>query len=136
MIPPTTWTRFYSVARPERKTLAWGLLFLVLSSGAGLVYPQLVRWMVDNVLQPKNYDLLNKVVLVLLAAFIFQSVTSSFRYYLFTLSGERIVLRLRQRLYGTILKQDISFFDFNQMNRSVVKTFHIKYFAGTEETLE
>lgn len=28
------------------------------------------------------------------------------------------------------------FFDFNQMNRSVVKTFHIKYFAGTEETLE
>ena len=111
---PSTWDRIYSVAKPEKKTLALGLLFLVLSSGAGLAYPQLVRWMVDNVLQPKNFDLLNKVVFALLFAFIFQAVTSSVRYYLFTLSGERIVLRLRQRLYETILKQDVSFFDFNR----------------------
>lgn len=111
---PSTWQRIYSVAKPEKKTLALGLFFLVLSSGAGLAYPQLVRWMVDHVLQPKNFDLLNKVVFALLFAFVFQAVTSSVRYYLFTLSGERIVLRLRQRLYETILKQDVSFFDFNR----------------------
>ncbi len=110
----STWTRIYSVAKPEKKSLFLGLLFLILSSGAGLAYPQLVRWMVDNVLQPKNYELLNKVVLALLFAFIFQAVTSSVRYYLFTLSGERIVLKLRERLYETILKQDVSFFDFNR----------------------
>ena len=110
----STWTRIYSVAKPEKKSLLLGLLFLVLSSGAGLAYPQLVRWMVDHVLEPKNYDLLNKVVFALLFAFVFQAVTSSVRYYLFTLSGERIVLRLRQRLYETILKQDVSFFDFNR----------------------
>ncbi len=110
----TTWSRIYSVARPERRTLSLGLFFLLLSSGAGLAYPQLVRWMVDHVLQPKNYVMLNKVVFALLVAFIFQAVTSSVRYYLFTLSGERIVLRLRQRLYETILKQDVAFFDFNR----------------------
>lgn len=110
----TTWSRIYSVARPERKTLMLGLVFLILSSGAGLAYPQLVRWMVDHVLQPKNYALLNKVVLALFFAFIFQAITSSVRYYLFTLSGERIVLRLRQKLYETILKQDVAFFDFNR----------------------
>ena len=110
----STWARIYSVAKPEKKSLLLGLLFLVLSSGAGLAYPQLVRWMVDHVLEPKNYDLLNKVVFALLFAFVFQAVTSSVRYYLFTLSGERIVLRLRQRLYETILKQDVSFFDFNR----------------------
>ncbi len=110
----TTWSRIYSVARPERKSLVWGLFFLILSSAAGLAYPQLVRWMVDHVLQPKNFELLNKVVLALFTAFIFQAVTSSIRYYLFTLSGERIVLRLRQRLYETILRQDVSFFDFNR----------------------
>ncbi|OFZ29694.1 MAG: ABC transporter permease [Bdellovibrionales bacterium RIFCSPHIGHO2_01_FULL_40_29] len=110
----TTWKRFYSIARPEQKTLLWGLFFLVLSSGAGLIYPQLVRWMVDHVLQPKNFDLLTKVVLVLLVAFVVQAITGSLRYYLFTLSGERIVLRLRQRLYEHILKQEISFFDFNR----------------------
>lgn len=110
----TTWERFYAVAKPEKKGILLGLLFLILSSSAGLAYPQMVRWMVDNVLQPKNYDLLNKVVLFLLLAFIVQAVTSSLRYYYFTLSGERIVLRLRQDLYEKILRQDITFFDFNR----------------------
>ncbi|MFZ3231447.1 MAG: ABC transporter transmembrane domain-containing protein [Pseudobdellovibrio sp.] len=91
-----------------------GLLFLILSSGAGLIYPQLVRWMVDNVLQPKNFQLLNKVVFVLLIAFTVQAITSSLRYYFFTLSGERIVLQLRQKLYEKILGQDIVFFDENR----------------------
>lgn len=106
--------RLLSVARPERSTLMWGLLFLVLSSGAGLVYPQLVRWMVDHVLQPKDYALLNQVVLALFAAFVLQALTSSARYYLFTLAGERIVLRLRRDLFHRILNQDIAFFDFNR----------------------
>lgn len=106
--------RLYSVAKPERAYLAWGLLFLVISSASGLVYPQLVRWMVDNVLQPKNFELLNWVVIALFMAFTVQAITSSLRYYLFTLSGERIVIRLRKRLFQRILNQDIAFFDFNR----------------------
>ncbi len=113
-VDSTTWQRFYAVALPEKKGILLGLLFLILSSSAGLAYPQMVRWMVDNVLQPKNYQLLNKVVFLLLIAFTVQAVTSSLRYYFFTLSGERIVLRLRQRLYEKILNQDITFFDFNR----------------------
>lgn len=109
-----TWQRFYSVAKPEKNGILLGLFFLVVSSVAGLVYPQLVRWMVDNVLQPKNFALLNTVVLVLLFAFILQAITSSLRYYFFTLSGERIVLQLRRNLYSKILIQDISFFDENR----------------------
>lgn len=110
----TTWQRFYSVAYPERKGIFLGLGFLVLSSVAGLAYPQMVRWMVDHVLQPKNYALLNQVVFFLLLAFTIQAIASSLRYYFFTLSGERIVLRLRQKLYEKILYQDIPFFDFNR----------------------
>jgi ATP-binding cassette subfamily B protein len=110
----TTWNRLYSIARPEMKFLVWGLVFLILSSGAGLVYPQMVRWMVDNVMQPKRMDLLLPVVLGLFAAFVLQGIASSLRYYLFTLSGERMVIRLRKRLYNQILSQEVSFFDFNR----------------------
>ncbi len=102
------------MAKTEKKALLWGFFFLILSSAAGLVYPQLVRWMVDHVLQPKNFELLTQSVVLLLLAFIVQAITSSLRYYLFTYSGERIVLRLRQRLYERILGQDIVFFDFNR----------------------
>ncbi|MBX3017676.1 MAG: ATP-binding cassette domain-containing protein [Bdellovibrionaceae bacterium] len=110
----STYRRLAGLARTERAFLAWGMLFLILSSGAGLVYPQLVRWMVDNVLQPKNYALLNQVVIALFAAFTLQALTSSARYYFFTLAGERIVLRLRRDLFHRILNQDIAFFDFNR----------------------
>ncbi len=109
-----TWNRLYSIAQPEVKFLLWGLVFLILSSGAGLAYPQMVRWMVDNVLQPKRMDLLLPVVLGLFAAFTLQGIASSARYYLFTLSGERMVIRLRKRLYSQILSQEVSFFDFNR----------------------
>jgi ATP-binding cassette subfamily B protein len=109
-----TWSRLFSIARPEKKLLSWGMIFLVLSSGAGLAYPQLTRWMIDNVLQPKRLDLLLPVVLGLFAAFALQGVASSLRYYLFTLGGERMVIRLRKELYKKILSQEVSFFDFNR----------------------
>ncbi len=106
--------RIFSLINLERSTLLWGLFFLALSSIAGLVYPQFVRWMVDNVLTAKDYTLLNKVVLGLFIALSISMIAGNIRYYLFTLSGERIVLKLREQLYRNILKQEVAFFDFNR----------------------
>lgn len=110
----TTQKRIFSLINLERGTLLWGLFFLVISSIAGLVYPQFVRWMVDNVLTAKDYSLLNQVVLGLFFALSVSMVAGNVRYYLFTLSGERIVLKLREQLYRSILKQEVAFFDFNR----------------------
>jgi ABC transporter fused permease/ATP-binding protein len=109
-----TQARILSLINLEKKTLLLGLFFLVISSIAGLVYPQFVRWMVDHVLSVKDHDLLNKVVLGLFVALSVSMVAGNIRYYLFTISGERIVLKLREQLYRSILKQDVAFFDFNR----------------------
>lgn len=109
-----TQKRIFSLINLERGTLLWGLFFLVISSVAGLVYPQFVRWMVDNVLTAKDYSLLNQVVIGLFFALSVSMVAGNVRYYLFTLSGERIVLKLREQLYRAILKQEVAFFDFNR----------------------
>ena len=106
--------RFLEVARPEQKNLLWGLFFLIVSSASSLAYPQMIRWLIDRVLQPGRMDLLLPVVLGLFAAFLFQGIASAVRYYLFTLSGERIVLKLRQKLFSKMLDQEVSFFDFNR----------------------
>ena len=106
-----TLQRLLQTAKPEKTSLIWGFIFLVLSSGAGLTYPQLVRWMIDNVVQPKKLDLLLPTVGVLFLAFVIQGIFGNLRYYLFTLSGERIVLRLRKKLYEKILSQEVAFFD-------------------------
>ncbi len=106
--------RLLDVAKPEIKTLSWGLVFLVVSSISSLVYPQVIRWMVDNVLEAKRLDWLWWAVGVLFVVFILQGITSSLRYYLFTLSGERIALKLRQKLFTNLMAQEVSFFDFHR----------------------
>jgi ABC-type multidrug transport system fused ATPase/permease subunit len=51
------------------------------------------------------------VALAMLAIFVVQSVAFGLRYYLFSVAGERIVARLRERVYGAIMDQEIAFFD-------------------------
>ncbi len=106
--------RIFKLARPETRTLIWGTLFLIIGSAANLVYPQMVRGILDQAISVKNIDKVNEAALIIWVAFIISGIASSFRYYLFTLSGERIVLRLRGQLYAHILDQEVAFFDKNR----------------------
>lgn len=109
-----TWKRLYNLAMTEKTFLSWGLLFLILSSGSTLLFPQLTRLLIDYVLAPKKYHLLLPAVAGIFCAFALMGIAGSLRYYFFTLSGERMVLSLRKTLYQKILAQDISFFDANR----------------------
>jgi ABC-type multidrug transport system fused ATPase/permease subunit len=106
--------RLYTLIKTEKVFLSWGLLFLILSSGSTLIFPQLTRWLIDYVLTPKKYDLLLPAVVGMFCAFVVMGFAGSLRYYFFTLSGERMVLHLRRQLYKKILDQDIAFFDANR----------------------
>lgn len=79
-----------------------------------MAFPQVIRWMMDHVIQSGKSDLLTYVVIGLLGLCVLLAITSSVRYYLFTMSGERIVLRLRTQLFEHILKQEVAFFDFQR----------------------
>ena len=109
-----TWKRLFTLIKTEKTPLAWGMLFLVLSSGSTLIFPQLTRWFIDFVLTPKKYDLLTPAVIGMFCAFVIMGIAGSLRYYFFTLSGERMVLYLRRQLYQKILAEDITFFDENR----------------------
>lgn len=109
-----TLKRLFTLIKTEKAFLLWGMLFLILSSGSTLAFPQLTRWLIDNVLTPKKYDKLLPTVLMIFAAFVMMGFAGSLRYYFFTLSGERMVLHLRRQLYKKIIAQDISFFDSNR----------------------
>ncbi|MFA6236169.1 MAG: ABC transporter transmembrane domain-containing protein [Bacteriovorax sp.] len=109
-----TWKRLLSLIKTERVFLSWGMLFLLFSSGSTLIFPQLTRWLIDNVLTPKKYELLLPAVAGIFLAFVTMGLAGSLRYYFFTLSGERMVIHLRRQLYQKILAQDISFFDANR----------------------
>ncbi|MGB3210455.1 MAG: ABC transporter transmembrane domain-containing protein, partial [Desulforhopalus sp.] len=98
-------------ASPERKLLIWGTLFLAVGSLVLLAFPQAVRITMDEAVSTKNLALINQMGIVMLLFLAIQSIATSFRYYLFTLAGERTVKRIRSRLFDTLLQQEIGFFD-------------------------
>jgi ATP-binding cassette subfamily B protein len=103
--------RLYALAAPEWKRLLVGTFFLAIGSGAGLVYPQAARVIIDEAMKSSQPGFIDIAAIVLVALFAVQSVAVAARYYLFTTAGERIVVRLRQRLYASIVRQEIAFFD-------------------------
>jgi ATP-binding cassette subfamily B protein len=108
---PSTTRRLLALARPQLPLLAVATVALVISSGLSLVYPQVVRWMVDLVVVGEDLSLLNQVALVLVVLFLIQSVFTMLRAWLFTVAGERVVRDLRVKLYEAIIRQDMAFFD-------------------------
>jgi ABC transporter fused permease/ATP-binding protein len=103
--------RLLALARPEAGTLVLATLFLFVSTGASLVYPQGVRILIDEALEARNRDLIDRAAMVMLAVFLVQGFATALRYYLFTTAGERVVMRLRQSFFQRLMDQEVAFFD-------------------------
>jgi ABC transporter fused permease/ATP-binding protein len=106
-----TFKKLLKLSRSEWPLLAWGLVFLAISSAALLVYPQSIKRIIDEAIAQKDQSQLNVAAFIALGVFAVQSVTSALRYYFFTLAGEKTVKRLRARLFTQIMGQNITFFD-------------------------
>ena len=111
MRSPIPFRRLLSLARPERRTLLLGTLFLFIGSAAGLAWPQLVRVLIDDALSGGDSSRLDRAALIMGALFLVQAAAVAIRYVLFTVAGERIVARLRHQLFARLLDQEIAFFD-------------------------
>ncbi len=108
---PVPLRRLLMLAKPELPILSVATVALLLGSGLSLVYPQAVRWMVDDITAGSAFMDFDRAALLLVALFLVQSVFTVLRSWLFTVAGERVVARLRGDLFRSIIGQDVSFFD-------------------------
>ena len=93
-------SRVLALARPELPTLAAASLVLLFTAGLNLMYPQLIRLIVDDVQGGGGAQAVHTWSGLLVVLFALGAGATALRAWLFTLAGERIVLRLRQRLFG------------------------------------
>jgi ABC transporter fused permease/ATP-binding protein len=107
----TSLRRLIALAKTERRTLILGTLFLAIGSGMSLLYPQAIRLIIDEALGAKDRQLIDRAALGLVGIFFIQGFAIALRYVNFALAGERVVTRLRETLYGSLLDQEIGFFD-------------------------
>ncbi len=103
--------RLLSLAATEKRNLILGTICLALASGMSLVYPQAIRVIIDGALESKDRAAIDRTALWMVAVFAVQGVAMALRYVLFTISGERIVARLREQLYRSLVSPEIGFFD-------------------------
>jgi ABC transporter fused permease/ATP-binding protein len=103
--------RLVALARPEWPRLAVGTLFLLTGAAASLVFPQGIKAVIDGALAGTSTAKIDQVAIGLAAVSLVFGVSIALRYVLFSVAGERVVTRLRERLYRSIIDQEIGFFD-------------------------
>ena len=103
--------RLLALARPEAGRLAVGMVALFVGSISTLFYPQGLKFIVDEALAKQLPEKIDWAVKVLVVLFVIQGVAIAVRYYLFSTSGERIVARLRDAVYRSLMQQEVAFFD-------------------------
>jgi subfamily B ATP-binding cassette protein MsbA len=92
-----------------RALLAAGVLIL-LSSGVGLIFPLIVRELLDAAFLAGDGGLLNRIALGLLLLFVIQSFLNFSQSYLTSATAERVAADLRKDLFGALVRQPPGFF--------------------------
>ena len=95
----------------ERRLYLTGAVFVALSIGTGLAYPQVIRLIIDDGVQAGRTARLNQLAIALVAILLVESVATFVRDYCFNLGAERVAARLRRLVFETLLRQDVHFFD-------------------------
>ena len=95
--------RLLLLARPEAKKLAWGTLFLLLGSVMSLVFPQGIRFIIDEALSGRSKHSIDQAALGMVVVFAVLGLSTALRFVLFTNAGERVVARLRGDLFASLI---------------------------------
>src|SRR5215831_11284733 len=95
----------------QRALYAIGGVFLALGLVAALSYPILVKRLIDEGVLVGRMSRVNELALMLLALLAAEGVATVVRDYYFNLAAERVTARLRQRVFDHLLRQEIGFFD-------------------------
>ena len=100
--------RLFKFIYPYKTLFSIGLIFLLLSSFASLIFPALLGELVNGV----NQDIseINKIAIILLALFVAQAIFSYFRILIFVIVTEKTLAAIRQQTYNHILKLPMLFF--------------------------
>jgi ABC-type multidrug transport system fused ATPase/permease subunit len=102
--------KLYRFLRPYRWKFALGMSFLLISSGASLMFPRYLGNMVDLGNKGKMIKEITHTGLILLVIILVQAIFSYSRIRLFVEVTEKTLASIRQHLYNHLIKLPMSFF--------------------------
>jgi ABC-type multidrug transport system fused ATPase/permease subunit len=103
--------RLWPMLRDQRSWFLLGALAVLLSIGLTLVYPQVIRIIIDEGIQQRDMARVNELAMLMLGILAVQGPASYLRIYFFDVGARRIGMRVQERLHRVVMDQEIAFFD-------------------------
>lgn len=107
---PRPLARLAPLMRPYTSRLVVAFLFLVVAAAAGLVFPAVLRYLLDAAFELKDRGALDRIALGLLGVFAVQGVANFVQVFLLSSSTERIVATLREQTFAHLIRLSPAFF--------------------------
>ncbi len=102
--------RLFRYVKPYWPQFSLGLIFLLVSSLAGLAFPKLLGILVDPKSNEHLFNGMNKAGVLLVAVLVAQAIFSFFRIVLFVNVTEKTLATLRQTIYSHLIRLPMKFF--------------------------
>jgi len=108
------WPDLREMILPRRWVLALGFVLMVINRLSGMVLPISTKYLIDNVINKQQTQLLTPLVLGILAATLIQGVTSFSLTQLLSKAGQSLIAELRQKVQRHIGLLPVSYYDSNR----------------------
>ncbi|TCZ81148.1 ABC transporter ATP-binding protein [Paenibacillus albiflavus] len=95
----------------ERKWFILSILTLILATALGLVYPNLLRYLIDDVIKQKNFELVPVLSLVLFGVIAIKALIQFIQGYSGAIFGLNTAFNLRNKLYNKLQTLSFQYYD-------------------------
>lgn len=96
---------------PDKKFLFGSILFLMIATALGLVYPNLLRYLIDDVIIPKQFDLVPGLAMIVVGVITLKALNQFLHGFLGGRLGNKIAYRLRNALYDKLQTLSFQYYD-------------------------
>ena len=129
---------------PRKYIVLVGLILIIISRLASLVLPGASKYLMDNIIIDKDFEMLKLLLLVVGGSILVQSVTSFLLTRILSVEAQLLISQLRAKVQKKILSLPISYFDNTKSGalvsrimsdvegvRNLVGTGLVQLFGGT-----
>ncbi len=102
---------FQDIIWPRKWLLLLGLVLIIINRLAGLVLPGSTKYLIDNVINEGNMELLYIILLAVGIAVTVQATTSFFLTKLLSVEAQHLIAQLRARVQQQVIHLPVKFFD-------------------------
>jgi len=97
--------------KPELGRLLFCVAMSVVTTATVLFPPMMTQRLIDDVIPGKDMHMLINIIILLVVSYIIQALIATYRTYCIRMSGDRIVLNIRNDVYEKAQKLPMDFYD-------------------------